>query len=540
MPFCRGKVQRENMRDAKKKGKKALNVAIYILLGTWIVLLALLAAIYWLRLQGYNSFKEWQEREQNVTQTEGPFVITAVPTGIPKAEDTTVPTAEPTIEAVSVPEVTATPVPTVLPEVTVTPTLTPEPTKAPVLTPTPSPTPVPVMVTEPENALELHVEKLEETGFSGIEGTDQKIRELAAEFAGEEEVLICESYAVGNYYSVVFRKTDEFEGEETEYLLPLVYDLSTGEQVTGSGLIKESYFAIVKERLQKVVARNFPSEAKAAFTSYEQAYRAEDYQQFYLTEEHLVFYFGEDTLTENRHKPFTYVTELEEAKAFFYFNLDGTTNGIAIRKLDPEKPMIAFTYDDGPAYKYDLDRKLMDLFEQYDGRLTFFFLGDRISGSFKEVVRESYERGHEVASHTYSHINMGTAKPEVVWPEVNKTNLKIAEVTGHVADYVRLPGGTNGKYLSNLPMPIINWDIDTIDWRDKDKDIIFERMKKKSKDGGIVLIHSIHLSSYEASELLIPWLAEQGYQFVTLSELFYYKGVVPENGVEYDGFSGNE
>lgn len=520
------------MKDAKKKGKKALNVAIYILLGTWIVLLALLAAIYWLRLQGYNSFKEWQERDQKVEQTGGPAVITAVPTGMPEKEDGVTLTPIPTREPSATPEATVTP--TVTPE----PTITPEPTETP--TPTVTPTPVPVMVIEPENAVKLSVEELAETAFTGMETTDENIRAQAMEFAKEVECLTCETYVVGNYYSVVFRKNDDYDGEEAEYLLPMVYDLSTGEQVTGSKLIKESYFAVVKERLQKVVADMFPEEADSSFVTYAESYQPEDYQKFYLTEEHLVFYFDEKSLTENRHKPFTYVTKLAEAKAFFYFNLDGTTNGIAIRKLDPEKPMIAFTYDDGPAYKYDLDRKLMDLFEQYDGRLTFFFLGDRISGSFKKVVRESYERGHEVASHTYSHINMGTAKPEVVWPEINKTNLKIAEVTGHVADYVRLPGGTNGKYLSNLPMPIINWDIDTIDWRDKDKDIIFERMKQKAKDGGIVLIHSIHLSSYEASELLIPWLAEQGYQFVTLSELFYYKGVVPENGVEYDGFTGNE
>lgn len=483
-------------------------VAVYILLFTWIALLALLIFIYMLRLQGYENFMEWKNRNQSQEVLQ-PEVITPKPTE--SIKETPVPT--PTLEVTVAPTPTEAVVPTETPELTQPPMVIP--TELPMVTATPMPTETPIP----------------STVFSGNEAVDCQIRTKAENFFEEGEELSYVTYEVGVYFSIVFQRG--------EMLLPLVYNLTTAEQITGSDLIKESYFAVIKERLQTYVAENFPEEAEDEFVSYQQPYRAENYQKFYLTENQLVFCFDENTLTDN-HGAFSYAADLEEASAFFYLNLDGTAKGHAIRELDPEKPMIAITYDDGPAYKYDLDRKIMELCAEHDAKVTFFFVGDRIAGSFKDVVKELYENGHEIASHTYSHTNMALAKPEVVWEEVNKTNLTIAEVTGQVADYVRLPGGSNAKYLANLPQPIIHWDIDTIDWRDRDAQIIFDRVKEKAADGAIVLIHSIHQTSYEASELFIPWLVEQGYQLVTLSELFYYKGVTPENGVEYDGFLRNE
>ena len=80
---------------------------------------------------------------------------------------------------------------------------------------------------------------------------------------------------------------------------------------------------------------------------------------------------------------------------------------------------------------------------------------------------------------------------------------------------------------------MINWNLDTLDWQDKDKNIITQRIQAEVKDGAIILLHSIHQTTYDATELFLPWLIEQGYEVVTISELFYYKGVTPENGVQY-------
>ena len=501
------------MSKKRNRQKKAFYRSLYILLFTWMILLILLITVVVFRLQGYETFSEWKNRnvnkEQNATITSTPNdveVITKKPEYTKEEQITLIP--EPTVMEEQI---------TLIP----TPTETLE-TKA-----------VDILPLSEENE-QIVLSQLDKLGFSGQEEIDRQIREKIKEFAKSEETIEYRSYSVGNYFSIVFRKMGDWNGQNTEFLLPLVYDVTQKIQVTGSDFIKETYFAIIKERLQSVIVEKFPEKANADFVSYEQPYKVNDYEQFYLTNDSLVFYFAETTLTETEHAPFIYETNLKEAEAFLYLKLDGTVNGIAIRKLDPNAKMIALTYDDGPFPK--LEEKFLQLFDKYDAKVTFFFVGNRITGSYKTMVKQLFDAGHEIASHTFSHPNMRKSPPEVVWPEVNKTNLVIAEVTGYAPDYIRLPQGYSNDYLKSLPMPIIDWDLDSVDWKDRDKDILNERIREKAKDGCIVLLHSIRETTYEATELFLPWLIEQGYEIVTLSELFYYKGVTAENGVKYDGF----
>jgi len=466
------------MSKSKKKEKKAMTVAIYILLITWIVLLVLLIAIYVLRLQGYDNFMEWKNRNQ-AQEVLQPEIVA------PSFDALYGPVSE---EISNIEEV--------VPDIPVTEIPTPTPAEA---------------------------------VYSGTEVVDAKIREESKQFfyEGEEEFYV--DYRTGIFYSIVFQK-----GEQ---ILPLVYDTTTGEQVQGSNLIKETYFAIIKERLQSYVAEKFPETAESAFVSYEETYQAEDYQKFYLTEEQLVFYFEENVLAENQ-PAFSYGVELSEAKAFFYKDREGNSTGPVIRKLDPKKKMIALTFDDGPHPK--VEEKLLKMLEENDVKATFFLLGQRINDWYPDMPGKIYEAGHEIASHTYSHtLDFGRVSAKNMWSEINRTNLLIANATGYAPDYIRFPGGTDGKRTVQVPMVVLGWSMDSIDYREKNKadgaEIIYERLKnsKYLEDGAIVLLHSIYDNSYEAVAQLIPYLKEQGYEFVTMSEMFYYKGFSPDTGVTY-------
>jgi len=204
--------------------------------------------------------------------------------------------------------------------------------------------------------------------------------------------------------------------------------------------------------------------------------------------------------------------------------------------------MIAITFDDGPHDK--IEQKILDLFEQYEGRTTFFLLGDRIENLYPNMPAKLYEAGHEVASHTYSHtVNFATDGEEKIWSEINRTNLAIANATGYAPDYVRFPGGSFGKRVMPVPMIKVNWSLDSVDYKDKNKkngaQTIFNRLTDSSKlgDGAIVLVHSIYQNSYDAMELFLKYLTEEGYELVTLSELFYYKGPELKTDIVYkDGF----
>ncbi len=493
------------MSNRRRKQNKRVYSAVYMFLITGAILLGLLITIIIFHLQGYDTFSEWKNRNKKQEIAKD---LTPIPTNFSNVDSSEMSTPSS--------------------DINMEPTLTKEPTKEPTPEPTKDPRIILSISGEPQ---EIDLTKLENLIFLGQEEIDAQIRTKVQEFETQKETIEYESYLVENYFSVVFRKIENVNGQETEFLLPLVYDLTQQKQVTGSSFIKETYFAVIKERLQSVVAELFPEQASSAFVSYEQPYQVEDYEQFYVTEESLVFYFNETSLTETEHSPFTYETELSEAKAFLYFKLDGTVNGNGIRQLDPKAKMVALTYDDGPYPK--VEEKLLTLFEKYNARATFFFVGNRITGSYKTTVKNLFDAGHEIASHSYSHVDMKRAKSQVIWPEVNKTNLTIAQVTGYAPDYIRLPYGNKKDYLDNLPFPMINWNLDTLDWQDKDKNIISQRVQTEVKDGAIILLHSIHQTTYDATELFLPWLIEQGYEVVTISELFYYKGVTPENGVQY-------
>lgn len=535
----RKETEEDKMSQPRKKGRIAMTVAIYVLLVTWILLLLLLIWIYMLRLQGYDNFTEWKNKNQ-VQEVMKPSVITVpaalTPTQVPEEEPTEAPKL--TIAATATPEPTMTPVPTQVseeepteaPESMVAATATPVPivTVVPTVTLPPTATPTPTTAPIPEQ---------QNTVYSGREKVDEKIRTaVAGMFAdGEEECYV--DYHTGIFYSIVF--------QQGERLLPLVFDLTTEEQVLGSDLIKETYFAITKERLQSYVKERFPEAAESGFVTYEQTYEAEDYQSFYLTEEQLVFYFEENVLAEHQ-KAFSYSVPLSEAKAFLYKDMEGNRMQPVIRDLDPNAKMIALTWDDGPHEK--VENKILDFMEEQEIRATFFFLGQRTNDWYPHMPGKAYKAGHEVGSHTYSHtLDFGRVTAEEMWSEVNRTNLLIAASTGYAPDYIRFPGGTDGKRTTQIPMVVVNWSMDSIDYREKNKEngaqIIYDRLKESKylEDGAIILIHSIYENSYEAMVKLIPYLKEQGYVFVTLSELFYYKGFTPDTGIAYyTGFGATE
>ena len=146
---------------------------------------------------------------------------------------------------------------------------------------------------------------------------------------------------------------------------------------------------------------------------------------------------------------------------------------------------------------------------------------------------------HKENNETVETVKKDTASAEEMWSEINKTNLVIAKSTGYAPDYVRFPGGSVGKSSLEIPLINVNWNMDSIDYKYKNQEngaeVIFNRLIKSmgKADGGIVLLHSIYQNSYDGVTMFLEHLSKEGYELVTLSELFYYKGVTPEHGVVY-------
>lgn len=203
------------------------------------------------------------------------------------------------------------------------------------------------------------------------------------------------------------------------------------------------------------------------------------------------------------------------------------------KDLDPDKPMVALTFDDGP-YSPVTD-KILKTLKKYDARATFFTVGDRIS-TYESSVKKAYEQGNQIASHTYSHVYLTEISNKKIKKELARSNKAIKKAIGCDFDTLRPPGGmVNDRMKKVINYPMIYWSVDTEDWSSRNTDKILAKCKS-IKDGDIVLMHDLYPTTANAVKKLVPRLVKKGYQIVTIDELFYYKGIDAKGGVVY--FSG--
>lgn len=200
------------------------------------------------------------------------------------------------------------------------------------------------------------------------------------------------------------------------------------------------------------------------------------------------------------------------------------------RKIDKSKKMIALTFDDGPNYNTS---KIIDVLNKYDIKATFFVLGSRAINN-KDILKKMADSGMEIGNHTYNHLLLTKYDENKIRSEIEDTSEVIYNATKKRPKLLRPSyGSVNNKIKKVANMPIIIWDIDTLDWKYHNSKRITSRVVNKVRDGDIILMHDIYSASLNALSNIIPILQDNGYEFVTIDELFYYKGISLENGKVY-------
>ncbi|MDY5058579.1 MAG: polysaccharide deacetylase family protein [Bacilli bacterium] len=200
------------------------------------------------------------------------------------------------------------------------------------------------------------------------------------------------------------------------------------------------------------------------------------------------------------------------------------------RKIDKSKKMIALTFDDGPNYNTS---KIIDVLNKYDIKATFFVLGSRAINN-KDILKKMADSGMEIGNHTYNHLLLTKYDENKIRSEIEDTTEVIYSATKKRPKLLRPSyGSVNNKIKKVANMPIIIWDIDTLDWKYHNSKRITSRVVNKVRDGDIILMHDIYSASLNALSNIIPILQDNGYEFVTIDELFYYKGISLENGKVY-------
>ena len=188
--------------------------------------------------------------------------------------------------------------------------------------------------------------------------------------------------------------------------------------------------------------------------------------------------------------------------------------------LDPDRPMVALTFDDGPNANTS---RVLDILEKYNVKATFFVLGTNIEG-YEDTILRMKELGMEIGNHMYSHKLMTRLTEEEITSEIKKVDDLVFNIINRYPTLIRPSYGTSNKrMLKIIDRPVIIWDIDTLDWKYHNSTRISNKILDKVSDGDIVLMHDIYSATANSLEITIPKLLDKGYQLVTVSELFYLK-----------------
>lgn len=206
---------------------------------------------------------------------------------------------------------------------------------------------------------------------------------------------------------------------------------------------------------------------------------------------------------------------------------DSTNTTVRIDyELDPSKPTIALTFDDGP--NTTTTAEILDLLEKYQVRASFFLIGSNLNDETAKVVKRAYDLGCDIENHSMTHSYMDKMTADEIADEINTLNDKIKDITGEAPKFFRPPYiAVNNVMYDTIDMTFIS-GLGCNDWDEKvttDRRVLV--LQRRAKDGLIFLLHDAEGNSQtvEALDEAIPYLLEQGFQFATISELFELKGI---------------
>jgi len=377
-------------------------------------------------------------------------------------------------------------------------------------------------------------EALAETiGLAAHELLLEKLSEVSQK-AGTESILLIdyEDGETAGLYSVLFYIESEIDGVKEIETRHSLYNKKKLEFVDAETVFADRAYKYVGEQVNLLLAEPAEDESDEPVIPVKPegpfAGTREEFPEYVLTADGARFYYELEGVRESIVIPYialhTYMAVTE----------NGTVVADGIRELDPEKPMIALTFDDGPHYQQT--PRLLEILEKHGVKSTFFILGDRshFTESNKKTVKMVAEAGHEIASHTYSHKNLATLSLEQLTEEITRARENLYALTGEYPTFVRPPYGSYNDLVKDYSYaPLIAWNLDSQDWNFRNTEQVVEHVLKEAGDGKIVLMHDIHWFTVDAVEILLPELVARGYQVVTVGELFHYNNVELENGRVY-------
>ena len=195
---------------------------------------------------------------------------------------------------------------------------------------------------------------------------------------------------------------------------------------------------------------------------------------------------------------------------------------IPIYSVGTTEKRVSLTFD--AAWGNEDTQQLIDILAQYNIKATFFIVGEWVD-KYPESVKALSDAGHSIQNHSDTHPHLPQLSREQVVKELEACNDKIEAITGVRPDLVRVPYGDYSNAVieaaESIGMYTIQWDVDSLDWKELSATDIHSRVVKRVQEGSIVLFHNAALHTPEALPMIIESLVQQGYEFVTVGELIY-------------------
>lgn len=177
---------------------------------------------------------------------------------------------------------------------------------------------------------------------------------------------------------------------------------------------------------------------------------------------------------------------------------------------------VALTFDDGP--NPNTTPIALELLKKYNAKGTFFMVGKAVAGN-EEIIKQVVAEGHQIGNHSWSHPLLTKISLEQAKSQINDTTEALKKASGQDVHIMRPPyGGINAAIQAAVDQSFILWDVDTLDWKNRNTASIMKEVRK-ARPGSIILMHDVHQTSINALPTVLQYLTEQGFELVTIDEL---------------------
>ncbi len=207
-----------------------------------------------------------------------------------------------------------------------------------------------------------------------------------------------------------------------------------------------------------------------------------------------------------------------------------TPREIPIYCVDTSKKQVALSFD--AAWGNEQTEGLLETLDKYKVKCTFFLVGDWVD-KFPDSVKAIAAKGHDIGNHSNTHPHMTQMSTSDMSGQIQACNEKIKKITGKAPTLFRAPYGDYNndvvKSVNGCNMYCVQWDVDSLDWKDPTPEQITKNVVNKIKDGSIILMHNGATNTPEALPMVIEGIKEKGYEIVPISQILlkgdYYTDV---------------